>query len=102
MKASSPYYPGRCGYMFPIIVKADGTFELGPHGWECNKTGVGLYEIVHNIGVLKYLAVPGVFAQGNYKLNTAIETLEENRVVVRVTDSTQLADGGFVMLIIGL
>ena len=100
--AGSNYNPSRCGYMMPCIVLANGTFHLGPQGWDVVKTGIGTYEITHNLGRTDYVPIAGVYAQGDYKTNVAIASADANKIVVRTTDSTQVQDGAFALFVMGL
>lgn len=96
------YYPTRCGYMFPCIVLSDGSFELGPYGWDVTRQGTGIYKITHNLGRLDYMPLACVAAGGDYKLSVAILERTTTTVTVRGTDSTQLADASFMLFIVGL
>lgn len=98
-----PYWSTRCSNFYGCHVDADGTFQAGPPAWLCERTGEGVYEITHNLGTTEYLPLVGTASvMGDYRVGSAIQAREADKVRVETFDSVQLADMAFVLMIFTL
>lgn len=96
------YYPGSCNYMAPVIVAADGSLLLAPHGWSSRKTATGKYELTHNLGRTNYIPVNGPIAGGDYRTTSSVLEANANNLLVESHNGPTLTDGGFMLLIMGV
>jgi hypothetical protein len=100
MNPQTAYHFTRCQYICFCLVSADGTFDYGPMGWTCARTGVGTYVFTHDIGHGQYMPLPRAIAAADFRVNATISEMTDNTVTVSVYDSTQLADSGFALMVV--
>lgn len=100
MTPQREYTPGRCSYQYMCFVDADGTFNVGPHGWDVTKTGVGTYVIRHGLGHTQHAAFATTILDPDFRTTAAMSARDNDTITVITRDSTQPADIAFALLVL--
>jgi len=85
------YRGSRCTYLYVAMIRADGTFALGPWGWTVEKTGVGLYKVTHHIGHTQYVGI-AIVGPEDYHSTGAIQNPTAQDFTVASFAGTQPTD----------
>lgn len=89
----------RCAELYPCVIDGAGNFVTGPRGWSLNKPAVGVYEVFHNFGDMRYMPMCSNADTLTMKASCSISSRDTDKVVVFCYDGGVAADISFMLLV---
>lgn len=99
MQALEWYRASRCNYLYACFVDADGTFRVGPQGWDVTRTSTGVYVVRHGIGHTRYIPLLSPLGDSDYKVSANLADIGSDSLTAALSVSKQPTDFAFSLLV---